>query len=381
MPAILDKIKNSSRKTTTWRGKFSPVGLDLGSAMIKMVQLKKQRGIISVSNGFISRTPEGAFNNGELINPDLLARKIKAVFDQDSWQGSSINISLNPQAFYYRTVRMPRLEKEALRKAMYWEALQNFPLNEGEVVFDYCLLDTSTGNDNKPMEYILAAAMSKTANLYTRLSDQAGLNCCALEIEPLSLFRSFKSAQAGSVCCGTNNSLDKMQRNKPNILIHIGFHNTTLLITGTNKLFFYRNIKIGTNKFIRAVQENQDCSARNAEKYIFNHQASAGKDLEKALLDPGKQLTLKIEQGINLWLDQFGQADPGLHNLQFCGGGAFIPGLATAIARHLQLRHALYNPLIKIGDDSTNSENKAYRNREKLFFPVAHGLALRGWEI
>ncbi|MGM0651709.1 MAG: hypothetical protein ACQES4_02860, partial [Bacillota bacterium] len=128
MSAILDKIKNSSRKTTTRRRKFSPVGLDLGSAMIKMVQLHRQRGIISVSSGFISRTPEGAFNNGELVNPDLPARKIKSVLDQYSWQGNIINISLNPQSFYYRTVRMPRLEKEALRKAMYWEALQNFPL-------------------------------------------------------------------------------------------------------------------------------------------------------------------------------------------------------------------------------------------------------------
>lgn len=381
MSAILDKIKNSGRKTTTRRRKFSPVGLDLGSAMIKMVQLHRQRGIISVSNGFISRTPEGAFNNGELVNPDLPARKIKSVLDQYSWQGNIINISLNPQSFYYRTVRMPRLEKEALRKAMYWEALQNFPLNEGEIVFDYCLLDSSTGYDNKPVEYILAAAGSKTAELYTRISDQVGLNCCALEIEPLALFRSFKAAQAGSVCYSPNNTLDKNKRNKPKILIHIGFQNTTLLITGINRLLFYRNIKIGTANFIRAVQEIQECSARDAEKIIFNRQASAGNNLEKVLQDPGKQLSLKIEQGINLWLDHSGQADPGLDNLQFCGGGAFIPGLVKVISGQLQLKHTLYNPLVKIGDDIKNSDNKAYRNREKLFFPVAHGLALRGWEI
>ncbi len=381
MPAILRKIKQNPKETNPCRGRYSPIGLDLGSAMIKMVQLQRQRGVISLAKGFIGRTPEGAFLNGELTNPDLLAHKISTVLGEQGWQTRYINISLNPHSFYFRTVSLPRMQRSALNKALYWEALQNSPLNEEEIVFDYCLIDSENENADPLQEYILAATKSKTADLYTRITDLAGLNCSALEIEPLSLFRSFKYIQARQIANSDNGALNKLSRNRPGILIHIGFCNTTLLITGTAELLFYRNIKIGVRQFLGNVQKEHNCDEKNAEKFLFSRQASADQNLRKALLARSEQFAIKVEQALNIWFDQFGQADPVLQNIQFCGGGAFIPGLAATISRHLQLKYDFYYPLDQISDSSKDSNHGVNQNRGNLFFPVAHGLALRGWNI
>lgn len=377
MPSILEKVKSNNKKTAAFRKKFSPIGLDLGSQMLKMIQFHNQRGKLTVTKGFIGRTPEGAFENGEPVNPDLLARKIRAVIDEKGWHGRSLNISLNPQAFYYRTVRLPLMDYNSLNKAMYWEALQNFPLNEKEVIFDYCPLNRWPGDENGTREYFLAATRKKTADSYTAILDKAGLKCTALEIEPLSLFRSFNTVQLNHPGCSDHRYSNSSSANRFNVLIHIGFCNTAVLISSKNELLFYRSVKTGTGNYIRTLQDMKKCSARNAEKLLFSNQ----KEIGNLVLPSCEQLAQKIEQTINSWLDQFNRFEPALEQIHFCGGGAFIPGLTPLIERHLQVKQILYNPLSGIiTDRANNSGNNKYQQHKNIFFPVAHGLTLRGWK-
>lgn len=375
MPAIVEKENRNNKKAAAYRSKYSPIGLDLGSSMIKMIQLHSQRGKLSVTKGFIGRTPEETFENGEPANPELLARKIRAVINDKGWQGSNINLSLSPLAFYFRTVRLPMMDNGALNKAMYWEAMQSFPQTEEEIVFDYCLLNRCSENEDKARDYILAATRKSTAESYTSILDLAGLKCSALEVEPLSLFRSFNAANSGQLPHSERTPAIIPSRSKPAVLIYIGFYNSTVLVTGKDELFFYRSIKLGTYNFIRLLQDKHMCSARDAEKLLFSSTTTAAK---KVLIPTCRQLALKIEQTLNTWLDQYGQSEPVLQQLYFCGGGAFIPGLRALIEKHLQIKQFLYNPLINIS--RTARENINVQNREDVFFPVAHGLALRGWD-
>jgi len=374
MPAIVKKAKRNNKKTAAFRNKYSPIGLDLGSAMIKMIQLHNQRGKLSVAKGFIGRTPEGAFENGEPVKPDLLARKIRAVINNKGWHGRNINLSLNPRTFSFRTVRLPLMDSSALSKAMYWEAMQSFPQNEEEIIFDYCLLNRCSENKDKARDYILAATSKSTAESYTSILDLAGLKCQALEVEPLSLFRSFNALHCGQLSPSKQNPAIISSRSKPAVLIYIGFNNSTVLITGKDELLFYRSIKLGTSNFIHILQEKYNCSTRDAEKFLFCSTTTAA---QKLLVPTCKQLAKKIEQTLNTWLDQDGQAEPVPQQLHFCGGGAFIPGLRALIEKHLQIKQSLYNPLLNICQ--TDRENSNHQNREDIFFPVAHGLTLRGW--
>lgn len=373
MAVIVEKNK---KKAALLRSKYSPIGLDLGSAMIKMIQLHNQRGKLSVTKGYIGRTPEGAFENGDPVNPALLARKIRAVIDKGGWHGRNFNISLNPQAFYYRTVSLPQMNNPSLRKAIYWEALQNFPLNEEEILFDYCPLNKWPGNKDNSREYIVAATSKTTAESYTGVLDQVGLKCTALEIEPLSLFRSFNTEQPRLPVSNGNMHEDNKISNKFNVLIHIGFCSTAVLISAKKELLFYRSIKTGTDTYIGALQEIKSYSARDAEKLLFSDE----KKIRSLVLSSSELLAQKIEQTINSWLDQFNRFEPALKQIHFSGGGTFIPGLTCVIERHLQVKHRIYHPLTGIEIDcAANSDNK-YQIRKDIFFPVAHGLALRGWK-
>lgn len=375
MPAIVEKAIRKKKKSAALRNKYSSIGLDLGSAMIKMIQLHNHKGKLSVNKSFIGRTPEGAFEAGVPANPDLLARKIRTVINTKGWHDIHVNLSLSPQAFSFRTVSLPLMGSRALNKAMYWEALQSLPqADEEEIVFDYCLQNRFSANDNNERAYILAVTSKNTAEKYTAILDLAGLKCSALEVEPLSLFRSFNTANSRQNNLNETDPAIISSRSKPAALIFIGYYNSAVLVTGEDELLFYRSIKLGTYDFIRILQDMHMCSAGDAEKHLFNSTTAADKIM---LIPVCKQLAMKIEQTLNTWLDQYGETEPVLQQLHFSGGGAFIPGLRVLIEKHLQVKQFLYNPLINI--NLTGRKNGSAHNREDIFFPLAHGLALRGW--
>jgi len=341
---------------------YSPIGLDIGSSMFKLLQLRQHRGSILVSKDYLGRIPDNTFENGLPAKPDLLAEKISDVVKTRGFQGRNVNISLNPQSFYFRTVSLPHLSKAELKKAMFWEAAHSFPIAENQLLIDFCPANNVTGNLQDNREYILAATSISTANTYTGIAEKAGLSCSALEIEPLSLSRSLK------------HSLEVQQKsgNSPLILIHMGYSSTLVLVIGDSRLLFYRSIKTGAHSFLKALQDIHTCSIREAEKILFNRKSP----VDKKLVTIAQQLAVKIGQSLEIWFDESDHPTKDLQKIYFCGGSAFVPTLAAELESYFRIKGSLYLPLA--GASCINHKDTSL-NRRRCFFPVALGLALRGW--
>ncbi len=332
-----------------------------------MIQLRHKRGRIYLHSRAISPTPAETINNGHLVNPGVLSRELKRLKEKGRWHKNRVNLCLGPQAFYLRRVRLPKMKTKEIGKAMFWEVEKHFPLPAGEAVFDFCPAGGSGKDEEQTSDYLLAAAAKDTADKYTVAVVEAGFFTASLDILPLALSRSLRGSSAGQE--GSRLSKKKTLR----VILDTGFKNSVILITGDNQYLYSRSLKTGIDHFIQTLLRGGTTDYRSAYRKLYEKSPLEGKNL----LQAADKFAAIIGHSIAYWADQSECPETVLYSIEFCGGGAFIPGLAAHIERKLSLQRYLYNPLSPFTGSSLNEQPEKFR--EETLFSAAYGLALRGW--
>ncbi len=351
-------------------GRYSQIGIDIGSACIKMIQFRHSRGRISLYRKAISFTPAETFKDGNIINPALLAEELKRLKEKESWHKNKVNLCLNPQAFYLRRVKLPIMKDKEIQKALFWEVEKHFAIPAKEAIFDFCPAGELKVNGTA-CDYLLAAVSKNTADTYTSAAKEAGLVSASLEILPLTLCRSMQNSLQLQNFKRSINSTAKPAALK--VLLDIGFSNSTIIIMHGSEYLFYRSIKKGIDHFCRALLKENSDNYRSSYQRVYEKASLKARGLLKA----ADQYASQVSQSLAYWADRSEYPVSTLYSIQFCGGGAFIPGLASHIEQTLSLKRYLYNPLAPLTGSKPGTQPDLYR--EESLFPAAHGLALRGW--
>ena len=331
-----------------------------------MIQLRNSRGRLELSIRAITPTPVDSIEEGNIINPKPLIRVLKQLKQKYSWHNNRINLCLGSQAFFIRRVKLPPLTDMEKTKAMRWEIERHFPLTAKEAVFDYCPVENNNP-DPSAREYLLTAALKENADSYADLVESAGFRLQALEILPLSLFRSLLNRKKA-------NQSQTAKNNAPcRVLLDIGFKDSSILITKGSEYQLYRSLKTGIDHFCQATAKGDCTDYLKAHRKVY----TKGSLDERGLTKTADQLTSKIIQSLNYWAEDSSPSEFELHSMDICGGGAFIPGLAAYLEQKLSIKPRLYNPLSSFTGSSLSGQPETYR--EEAFFSAAHGLAMRGW--
>lgn len=359
--AFSKKIESAS--IGAFRSRYSPIGIDFGSAQIKIIQLCHHRGRIALYRKAIVPTPAGSVKDGRINKPEPLIDVLKKVRQSAGFNKNKANLALCSQSFFLRRVTLPPMKNAEIKKAMRWEVEKYFPLSSSEAVFDYCLIVKSAEMNNSSSDYLLAAAAKETADIYTTVAQKAGFYPASLEIEPLARFRALcLSGQA-----------DRDRANTCQALLNIGHGSTSLLIACGGSFQFYRNIKFGIDNLCRHVAESKSLNCHEAYQLIF----SRGTLVERGLQEAAEELALEIGQSLSYWYEQSARTEPQMDEVKICGGGAAVPGLAAYIAGRLQLKARLFSPL-PTGSVKCRSLTPKQKF-EGALCTAAYGLALRGW--
>jgi len=309
-------------------------------------------------------TAAGAIVKGRIINSIPLVEQLNRAKAKGGWHGNRVNLCLNSQACYLRIVTMPEMTGHDLKRAMHLEAERLFPLNIEQTAVTYTLIDKKSLKGLPAGEYLLAAASKTISDPYISVAVKAGLNPVSLVIEPLSILQSVRYARAAA----------HLNNFSPIILIDCGTEATGFLILNSRGYLFHRNINIGLNHFLEAVDCRESKDKPAALRRIF----ARGTLNEKNLLSVADRLSNKISRALDYY---FEQERPPANNMPqivaACGGGIFIPGLAAHLQNCLHLKLVLYNPLHDLigGYEPGHSISQ----NEAALFATAHGLALKGW--
>src|SRR3989344_467759 len=187
-------------------GEKGKLGIDIGTASIKIVELQKKGQRFELSNYGLFELKSSVTDSSATAGRGILKLPdeeimwgIKEVIKKGGMKSKDVVASIPSFSTFSTIIEMPYLSEQDLAKALPYEAKKHIPIPLNEVVLDWSIIDVSSVNPipsagnlgAKPttVEVFVAAVPKDETARYQRLMKGAGLNLRALELENTALVR------------------------------------------------------------------------------------------------------------------------------------------------------------------------------------------------
>jgi len=361
-------------------------GLDISDLSLKIIKLKKKKGVLGLASFGQEEVSPGIIKNGEIKDPGALSKVIKNFLKKvrgDDLKTQYVVACLPEEKAFLEIIRMPLMEEKELKSAVLFEAENYIPLPMEQVYLDFEVIPSFSGPSDK-MEVLIAALPKKIIDSYVEAIRGAGLFPKALEVESQSIARAL-----------VKNGVSPF----PVLLIDLGATRTSFIIFSGRSLRFTSSISVSSQAFTKAISNALKVSLTEAEnlklKGGIEEAFGIGEKKKLEVQNQRKQvfealipsLTDLAEQ-IKKYIDYY-QSHTKENNLSrdkreiskiiLCGGGARLAGLPEFLSSQLKIPVELGNPWVNILP-APLKEIPALSFKESLAYTTALGLALRGLE-
>lgn len=232
----------------------SVLGIDIGSSKIKVCEIKTQgREPVVTALGIVD-TPEGAVDHTGIFNPDAVGEALKkAIADAGATSPFAVVTLAGQASVLVRTLEVPKMNPTELKDHMQWEINRNIPFAESTIVSDFKPLGGEDPNSPN-MDVVMAIAPQSAVDTVIQATKKAGKNTEAIDVEPLSLARSFTT------------NYEDIAANRTVCMVEIGHKTTSINIYHGSKLLMPRQVPMGGELFTRAIADSLGVGLAEAEQ-------------------------------------------------------------------------------------------------------------------
>ena len=229
------------------------VGLDIGTAYIKAVEMRPGRGRSHVAAIGIAPTPPNTVTPDGIIDPVTLGAAIKRLLQESGISAKKVVASVTSMTnFVLRILPVPTMTDKELVEAMRWEVERHVPFRPEDTIKDYVRLPSLNGNgDAAEMPVLLVVGQKGLIDSYTSALLFAGLTPAALDVEPLSLLRTAPLSEIREGCVA---------------MVNVGATKTDIGIFDRGVLVYPRSVPMAGNNFTRAVADTLGLPTEQAER-------------------------------------------------------------------------------------------------------------------
>jgi len=354
------------------------LGVDIGSANIKVVELKNERGRARlVTYGFVEQSTDLVkTSSAEMI--ERIVRLLKTVLVQAK-TGTLKTIAALPNfSVFSSVISLPRMSRKDLAQAVHWEAKKFVPLPIEEMVIDWKLLpdmhpvtmspaaaappgeaaEVPEANQSADVTRILlTAAPRNLVERYVTLFKKSGLELTGLETESFALERALVG-------------------NDPNpiMIVDVGALTSDIMIVEKGIPILNRSVDVGGITITKAVSLSLGVDTRRAEQFKrdvgFSAQAEGG--IPRTIESSISPILNEIKYCFDLYRSQEGARH--VMKIILTGGSAFLPDLTEYLTRLLSIKVFIGDPWARV---MYPSELKPALEELGPRFSVAVGLAMR----
>ncbi len=242
------------RKVRTAKGAVrngTIVGLNIGNALIKAVEVTAKNGEVSVTRAASVPTPPDAFQNGNVLSVSALANAIKALWKVGGFKGKAVISSVaGTGALVVRVIEVPLMTDAQLADAMRADAQLYIPFPPTEVQMDFkALRELPSDPDSGTMDVLLAAAQSEIIDLHIKTLQTAKLSPRAVDVEPIAAGRTLALQKRGDF-----NGL-MVDYNEITAVANIGAFGTEISLLRGDILVFTRTVTTGGNSISQGIAD------------------------------------------------------------------------------------------------------------------------------
>jgi len=217
------------KKKKLLRGFKNLVSIDIGSELIKVVQLGQFLGKIRVEKVGFAKNPLLDFRcDDNEVNGSSLARIIRQLLRKNHIKARDAVSSIAGSPIIIQYFKFPSLSEKDLNNAVKLEA-QRVMGNEIDGMETDFLVLPENGRDTRGQKVLFVAAPRKMVQKRKHILEQAGLNPLAVDIDCLALSNCFLNLQ-------------NLNPEEDVLLLNIGARLINLSILGKESLYFVRDI-------------------------------------------------------------------------------------------------------------------------------------------
>jgi type IV pilus assembly protein PilM len=335
-----------------------PVGLDIGSKTIKIVELSKEGSKFKLrASGVIGYTGNPVEHMKSDKEYSVMAEAIKKLHKEAKISSREIGIALPESQVYTRAVKFPLLTDSEIASAVRWEAEQYIPIPKEEAIIQHTIIEKQETASPPVTLVLLVAAPKVLVSKYAKVIEMAKLKLVVVETGLMSLTRSLAPD------------------NQTSMIVDFGARSTDIAISKNGQLVFSRSIPTAGDAFTRAVAQTLGIEGKQAEEYKKTYgltiEALDGK--VKAALDPiFRTVADEMKKAIYFYkTDSKGEKPQGVY---LAGGTAAMPGIDSYFSKLLGINVAIGNPYLKVFVDPEAAKSLG---EYRPLYSVATGIAMR----
>lgn len=333
-------------------------GLDLGASSVKLVQLKQMHGRPSLLTYGDMELPPNLLASDSPIDQDKLADMIKQLVDDARVSTKNVVAALPANFSYAAVITMPKLSHDELANAVRFQADKYIPMAIDQVKLDWVVIGPKDGSDDE-IEVLLVAAPISLANKYLNITQKAGLELLALEVNPIAQTRSLLAPG-----------------HEPLMVIDFGSVATDMSIVTNQAPRLIRSVNVGSRTMVRVLAQNLGLDEPQAQQFMqkFGLVESNIEGQVYAALKPAiDNVVDEITKSINFFHET--NADLKVGKIVITGGTAALPGLPPYLANATGLMVEVGNPWNSISYPGSLEDKLS---QLAMVYASALGLAMRG---
>lgn len=382
-------------------GSKSGVGVDIGSTVVKVVQLGRSgNGAELERAAIVPIYPEGERPRDTNLQHRSKVDAVKRALSKANITAKNAVSSVSGESIIVRYLQFPHMPEEDRRSAIQWEAEEYIPFRLEDVNIDSMVLGRSRVDEDKE-DVLLVSAKKDLVNSHLSVIREAGLVPKIVDVDSFAFLNAYEANY------GT-------QEETCTALVNIGAEITGISILHGGLSRFSRDISVGGDTITSAVASHLRCSFAEAEQLKISHGANppdvAKQDTEsnfssnlmetirgtvdsmseedspdnrdqlvaKAIGGVLADLISEVRRSIEFFENQ--TRDMSVGRVVLGGGTAVLLNLREHFERDLGLPTEVIDPLRKIrptGKDLAESEIR----RTGHSLAVGIGLGLRGLNL
>ncbi|HSI34626.1 MAG TPA: pilus assembly protein PilM [Tepidisphaeraceae bacterium] len=221
----------------------NPIGVDFGTDCLRMAQVQTIDGEPRIVAAGSADVPSHV-RNDPAARAAFFVETARDLLAQGKFKGRQAVLALPAAQMYIQHLRIPRLDDEATRKALPWEARGKIPIDPSHALLRHTIAGEIYQDSEPRNEVILMAAARDTVNSMLASAAKAKLDVIGMNVEPMAIVDCFghiyrrKTDQTAVVC-----------------FVDIGYKSTRAVIACGPRILFARSIPVGGEHFNRAVAQ------------------------------------------------------------------------------------------------------------------------------
>lgn len=342
--------------------KNETLGLDIGSAAVKMVAVRKNgEGYSAIGAGIAEIAARKDNDDDGLRHRADTVKAVRSCFARTRVKRKLAVCGVSGPEVAVRDFELELISPEEMDAAVSLEASQVCPFPAEASAIDYQLVP----NGSDTAKGVLVAAMHSLIADKTQLARDARLKCVLMDVDGLALLNCFEGLIESSQETGVGETV---------AILNIGNALTTLAIMGKDGCPFIRDMTYAGDEIIRRIA-SENGSPPETVREMFSGGSAVIEHEFRGMLDRACQKLINdVNETLRYYVAQSKSAS--IHTLHVCGGFALTGGFIELLNDQTSAMCILWNPFDRMQCNPDRKYKDIFEQKGPAF-AVAAGLAMR----